>query len=350
MNRITASRTALLLQCHGAPNLPWVQTTSAAAEDGTRKHAIMDRRGIGLQAWYDRLDTVPECRTAWDAFGTWLNEHQICATEQTIAWETGLGIDLVDRTALEWQPPAGSHRAYDGIAPHVLAGTADLIATGTDADEREVLIVCDWKFGQELVSADAPQLRTLLAAAAKRRPNARAIALVVQVPHGAGSGAAWGGRAHVSWVEYTHEELEDHVDALAIAHADAATGTQTLTPGPECKYCPAQLACPAQLDAMVRVIHHEGPVTLDRAGQIWLELRQAKKRLELIEERIKAMADQPAGIPLPNGKTLAMVDRTRASVDAKALEAVARFHGASDEEIDGCRTTTAYRQAAEVKR
>lgn len=342
MNRITASRTALLLQCHGAANLPWVDSASAAAEDGTRKHAIMDRRGIDLQAWYERLDTVPECRTAWDAFANWLIDQQIHATAETMAWETGLGIDLVDRTALEWQPPAGSHRAYDGIAPHVLAGTADLIATGTDAEDRSVLIVCDWKFGQELVSADAPQLRTLLAAAAKRRPDARAIALVVQVPPG--------GRAHVSWVELTHEELEDHVDALAIAHADAATGAVTLTPGPECKYCPAQLACPAQLDAMVRVIHHEGPVTLDRAGQIWLELRQAKKRLELIEERIKAMADQPAGIPLPNGKTLAVVDRTRTSIDAKALEAVARFHGASDEEIDGCRTSTTYRQAAEVKR
>lgn len=342
MNRITASRTALLLQCHGAANLPWVDSTSAAAEDGTRKHAIMDRRGIALEDWLERLKTVPECEAAHDAWCAWVAEQGISIGPFDMRTEYGLGIDLVDRIPYLWEPPAGSHRAYDGIPPHVLPGTADVFAIGVDQDERDVVVVCDWKFGQELVSADAPQLRTLLAAAAMPHVHARAIAVVVQVPPG--------GRAYVSHVELTRDELMDHVDALAAAHASAATGATVLTLGPECKYCPAQLACPAQLDAMVRVIHHEGPVTLERAGHVWMELRQAKKRLELIEERIKAMADQPAGIPLPNGKTLAMVDRTRTSMDAKALEAVARFHGASDEEIDGCKTTSAFRQATEVKR
>lgn len=344
MNRITASRTPILLQCQGAPLLPWVESSSAAAEDGTRKHAMMDRRAVETDAEHiARIDSVPECRAAWDGYVAFCEEEGILAHEE---WhEEAFGLDLEARHGIPLN--TDGHRNYGDLPAHVLPGTADLIAFGLTREGRRVLIVADWKFGQERVeAASSPQLATLMAAVAtsKRFVEFEELhALIVQAPPGCE-------RAFVSARTFSRTELATHIEALAEAAAVARRGELRLQRGPECKYCPAQLACPAQLSAMSAIIAPAGPgpVTRERAGEIWLELRQAKKRLELIEDEIKAMATAEP-VPLPGGKRLVSVTRTRSSMDAKALEAVARFHGASDSEIAECAKATSYTTTQEVK-
>jgi hypothetical protein len=142
-----------------------------------------------------------------------------------------------------------------------------------------------------------------------------------------------------------------HVEMLAEAANEVREGAVQLQRGPECTYCPAAASCPVQLAKLSQLIAPAGigTITPERAGEIWLELRQAKKRLEAIEDACKELAAQEGGLPLPGGKRLTIVQRTRASMDAKQLEAIARGHGASDDEIDACKKTTTYTTTHESK-
>ena len=144
---------------------------------------------------------------------------------------------------------------------------------------------------------------------------------------------------------YSREELVAHVEMLGDALNEVAEGAVNLQRGSACKYCPAEGSCPAQLASLSALVAPAGPgpITPERAGFIWLELRQAKKRLEAIEDACKAMAAElPQGLPLPGGKRLVATTRSRTTVDAKALEAVAREHGATNEEIAACARSTTY--------
>jgi hypothetical protein len=60
-------------------------------------------------------------------------------------------------------------------------------------------------------------------------------------------------------------------------------------------------------------------------------------------------AELPEGLPLPGGKRLVATTRNRTTVDAKALEAVARQHGATSDEIAACARTTTYSTMQEIK-
>jgi len=229
--------------------------------------------------------------------------------------------------------------------PHEVPGTADVVCELVRRHPTEpgrVWCVVDWKFGQEPVEADSAQMRTLAAMVALMHDAPSVIAIIVQAPP---DGTAWV-RSH----EFSRDDLMAHVDMMAEALNEVREGAMLLQRGPECRYCPAAHACPSQLAAMSAIVAPggPGPITPERAGRIWAEVKQAKKRLDAIEDACKAMAAGD-GLPLPGGKRLVVVQRSRTSMDAKQLEAIARGHGASDEEISACSKTTTYTTTQEIK-
>jgi len=325
MNRITASSTARVLQCSGHARLPWLRESSAAAENGTRCHALMEH------GHHDQDQQTAAAQAAW---ARWMaaSGYRLPACQR----EWAMALDLETRRA---RPIGGNGpRDYSAARPSEVCGTADVCGFLIHDDGTRHAFVLDWKFGAEPVGADSAQMRTL--AAMHQRigeiPIAEVLCIVVQSPPD--------GRAEVRACVFSDDDLGAHVDMLADAMNEAREA-HVLQRGPECKYCPAATSCPAQLASLSALVAPSGPgpITPDRAGAIWLELRQAKKRLEAIEDACKAMAaDLPEGLPLPGGKRLVATTRTRTTVDAKALEAVARQHGATSDEIAACARTTNY--------
>ena len=340
MNRVTASGSGRLLQCSGHARLAWVRETSDAATEGTRLHAIMETMDQAV-AMNDDVRAEPLCKLAWEYI-----EEEVLRTMGEIIWtrtERALILDTQTRTArtAELVGP----RQYGATGWHEIAGTADAILEIERHDTGETAhMIVDWKFGMEPVAADSAQLRTL-AAAHMLATNAPMDGVMVAIVQANEAGCTV--RRH--W--WTRDDLMAHVELLGEALNEVHEGSITLQRGPECRYCPAANSCPAQLASLSALVAPggAGPITPARAGEIWAELRQAKKRLEQIEDACKALAAEGDGLPLPGGKRLTVVQRSRTSMDAKALEAIARGHGASDEEIIACSKTTTYTTTQEIK-
>jgi hypothetical protein len=332
MNRVTASGSARVLQCSGHVRLPWVIESSPAADNGNRCHKLMETNDH---------DRDPQTAAAHAAWTEWLdaNGYRVPACQK----EYAMALCMETRRA---RPIGGNgHRDYSAARPSELCGTADMSGYLVTADGKRVSFVLDWKFGAERVEADSAQMRTLAAmhGSLGEQVDEQVMTIVVQSPPD--------GRAEARAVLLAMDDLGAHVDMLADAWNEAREAN-VLQRGAECKYCPAVASCPAQLAALSALVAPSGPgpITPDRAGAIWLELRQAKKRLEAIEEACKAMAAElPEGLPLPGGKRLVATTRSRTTIDAKALEAVARQHGATSDEIAACARTTTYSTTQEIK-
>lgn len=334
MNRVTASASERLLQCPGHARLPWVRTESEAAAEGTRLHAIMERADY---------DAEPQTHAAHQRWTEWLRSSGYDVTSGHV--EQPVAIDTETRRGRLLMNAA--HRDYSSATRREVPGTIDLLAIVEGEGRTSSLAVVDWKFGREPVAADSAQLRTLAAAAMLAPEYAHitwALCIIVQAPAGQ--------EATIEVRGYPREELVAHVEMLGDALNEVTEGAVNLQRGDACKYCPAEASCPAQLASLSALVAPAGPgpITPERAGAIWLELRQAKKRLEAIEDACKAMAAElPQGLPLPGGRRLVATTRSRTTVDAKALEAVAREHGATSEEIATCARTTTYSTTQETK-
>jgi len=335
MNRVTASASERLLQCPGHARLPWVRTESEAATEGTRLHALMERA-----EW----DAEPQTYAARMAWVDWLALNAYTPVE--VLPEQPVAIDTATRRGRLFAN--AGHRDYSSATRDEVPGTIDMLAVLEGEGRTTSLAIVDWKFGRETVHADSAQLRTL-AAAAMLAPDYDhiqwALCIIVQAPPGCDE-------ASIEIVGYGRDQLMAHVEMLGDALNEVSEGRVNLRRGDACKYCPAETSCPAQLAALSAIVAPggAGPITPARAGEIWLELRQAKKRLEAIEDACKTLAAElPDGLPLPGGKRLIATTRSRTTVDAKALEAVAREHGATSDEIAACARTTTYSTTQELK-
>jgi hypothetical protein len=341
LNRVTASGAGRLLQCSGHVRLPWLRENSAAASEGTRLHAIMETmRGDATAS--DEMRGEPLALAAWNELESTILSGYGEVTH--LEHEAAFILDTETRTGR--RVTLAAPREYGPLKWHEVAGTADALVWIEPHDRGQVVpLLVDWKFGMEPVQADSAQLRTLGAAFLTTPAMAEHEGLHVAIVQSNESGV------DVRIGYWTRADLLAHTELLGDALNDANEGRIELQRGPECRYCPAANACPSQLAAMSVIVSPggPGPITLDRAGQIWAELKQAKKRLEAIEDACKALAEQEGGLPLPGGKRLVLATRSRSSVDAKQLEAIARGHGASDEEIDACRKTTTYTTTQEIK-
>ena len=340
MNKITASASGRLIQCSGHLRLPWLRETSDAANEGTRLHAVMETMHEYVAA-NAAVRAEPLCIAAWEA----LEAHALESIGEIVWTETerALVLDTQARTARRVE--LAGPRQYGPTTWSEIAGTIDaIVEVQPHNGEAHVHLIVDWKFGMEPVQADTAQLRTLAAAYMLATKTSELDGVMVAIVQSNEAGV----EVRTKW--WTRDDLLAHVEVLGEALNEVHEGSITLQRGPECKYCPAAHACPSQLAAMSAIVAPggPGPITPERAGQIWSEVKQAKKRLDAIEDACKAMAGAE-GLPLPGGKRLVLVERTRASMDAKALEAIARGHGASDGEIDACKKTTTYTTTQEIK-
>ena len=340
MNRVTASASARLLQCSGHVRLPWLRETSAAASEGTRLHAIMETmEGKPLES--EAMKAEPLALRAWGE----LAAHLLHMGLEPVRVEHELACVLDTATRTGHRLTLTGPREYGVTRWHEVPGTIDAVVHVQHVETGEAFpIIIDWKFGMEPVEPDSAQMRTLGAAymASTFDPPAELWVGIVQSNEAGTS---------VKLRTYSRDDLMAHVEMLGDALNEVHEGRMMLQRGPECRYCPAANACPSQLAAMSAIVAPggPGPITPERAGAIWSELKQAKKRLDAIEEECKRLAEASDGLPLPGGKRLVLVQRSRASIDAKALEAIARGHGASDGEIETCRKVTTYTTTQEIK-
>jgi hypothetical protein len=340
MNRVTASASARMLQCSGHVRLPWLRETSAAASEGTRLHAIMETME-GKPEVSEAMQNEPLALRAWGELASTLLGMGLEPTR--IEHEVAFALDTATRTA--HRLAITGPREYGVTRWHEVPGTIDAIVWTAHVETGEVVpVIVDWKFGIEPVEPDSAQMRTL-GAAFMLGTTAAPESVLVCIAQSNDGGTS------VKLRSYSRDDLMAHTELLGDALNDAHEGRMELQRGPECRYCPAANACPAGLAAMSVIVSPAGPgpITLERAGQIWAELKQAKKRLEAIEEQCKGLALHEGGLPLPGGKRLVLATRSRSSIDARQLEAVARGHGASDEEIEACKKTTTYTTTQEIK-
>jgi hypothetical protein len=223
------------------------------------------------------------------------------------------------------------------LAPSQMGGTSDIVLSNWD--QR---LVADYKTGEgkDFSNPKTGQMLTLAIA-----EDAAEIAIV----HSPRAGIPVVYAAPV-----TTDEKEAHRKKLRIALQKIGDGS--LRPGPECKYCPARLGCPAHYEELARktwaLVKTLAPlpvsqieVDLGRFHQLWPGLeRLAKVVREDIRERVKA----GEVIERPDGKTLAVNTVTREVLSKTSiLEAMGKKRGEKMLESlrqAGAITTTTYEE------
>lgn len=325
----TASKTALLSACQywARPDVECVETTSEAAERGTRFH-----EAIARYVNYDFYmiehvdeDIAPEYHAA-------------------VAWLYGRSM-LDAEVAYGWDPKTDTAKVLGGNRNYakgngLFCGTADLVGY----DERsKCLRVYDWKTGDG--SHAGPQLRSLalLAARAFQAEGREVESVYVSALEVRADGVT----------ERCAEELDAF--ALSVHAGELAEVLERVpnaepNPGSHCKdlYCPARAACPVSREGVAQAIAliPEGglvrakdwritdPIETPEQAALALDvLRLAEEVIELKKKEIKALV--PAeGWVCEDGRVL---KETKSSVQAfdknKAIDLLKTF-GATDEQIN----------------
>lgn len=276
---ITASKLELAMRCPSAFTLPQYNTPTAAADEGTARHAKQE-------AAIARGDIPAELERAWPGY-SW-------RAEVAFAYDvsTGEGREIGQ----------GIGREYGPLGPFEVAGTADVIGRKGSA-----LVVVDKKsYGEVTAAADNPQVRFLALAAARAY----------------GASCADVGITHelnaLDWAELDAFELDvialavrATVVAVAKAMHDARQGiTPTFTTGRQCRWCAGFDACPKQRELAELVRTDALSLRVEAGGLPLVNDDDAaaayalSKRLGMLLARMKEMLaarakDRP--IPLPGG-------------------------------------------------
>lgn len=142
------------------------------------------------------------------------------------------------------------------------------------------------------------------------------------------------------------------LNRIGAARALVATGGKPeVHTGSWCKYCPAIAYCPAhtrlamsmlgELDFVEKEIAF---MTAEQAGKSWVLLRQIQTLADKVEASLRLRARQDV-VPLPNGKRLALVEKSRASFDNKKAKAWIVEHGGDLKSFEG---RTHFEQVMEI--
>jgi hypothetical protein len=148
-------------------------------------------------------------------------------------------------------------------------------------------------------------------------------------------------------------EMRSMLNRIGAARALVATGgTPDVHAGPWCEYCPAMAYCPAQtrlartmLGELTEVEKQIAFMTPEDAGRAWALLKQIQGLADKVDASLRLRAAQEV-VPLPNGKRLALIDKSRASFDKAKAIAWIKEHGGNPSDFEG---RTHFTQIAEVK-
>jgi hypothetical protein len=320
--RVTASKTGLLEHCQhfARPEAEWSDTTSAAADRGTRFHReIAEYVSTGQVPLAVDEDIAPlfASAVAWvDAFG-----REKLASEVAFAWSATT--DTAERIpAVERDYQAGAGR---------LCGTADIVAVSRFTKAG---YVGDWKTGDG--SQSGPQLR--------------ALALMLARAEGLDMVTVEALEVDASGVRHVCTETLDAFALAAVAgelaEGLAAIPTAEPRPGPHCGdlYCPARATCPAVRERLADIIpaaalvRHQWGLTIsgpDHAAWLYNQAKAVEAAAKLVKDAVRAFLPE-GGVTLEDGSVLAEGSRTMNRFDKDRAISLARALGATDEQIEGC--------------
>jgi hypothetical protein len=216
------------------------------------------------------------------------------AAEQSVAFSTLSGAARV----------VGTRRDYSKATEHEICGTADVV--GVDGD---TIYVGDYKTGWGDVTEPAsnPQVRFLAMAFARSFGCSAAVVEVIRIRE---DGTPWRVRAELDALEL--DLIADEMRALPRL---LVASEPTISEGAHCKYCPAQLHCPAKTQ-LVRImatgevgdwLQPTSPMTAEMAGLAWSRIKAAKAIVAQVERACHAALDQLGELPLPGGRRLRKV-------------------------------------------
>lgn len=319
--RVTASKTGLLSHCQywARPEAEWSDTSSAAADRGTRFH----REIAAYVATGETASVMPDediaplllSAVAWvDAFG-----REKLASEVAFAWDPVT--DTAERIpAVERDYQAGAGR---------LCGTADIVAVSRFTKAG---YVGDWSTGD----------------GSKKGPQLRALALMLARAEGLDMVTVEALEVDATGVRHVCTETLDAFALAAVAgelaEGLAAVPTAEPQPGPHCGdlYCPARATCPAVRARLADIIpaaalvRHQWGLTItggEHARWLYDQAKAVEAAAKLVKDAVRAFLPE-GGVTLEDGSVFAEGSRQMSRFDKARALGLLREKGATDEEID----------------
>ena len=107
------------------------------------------------------------------------------------------------------------------------------------------------------------------------------------------------------------EALRKALEARMVASSAA---TPSVTEGPWCHFCHARVACPAKVSLIRQfsqglMVRPPGDLTAERIGEAWVKAQTLKAAIAEFEAQVEFWVRTQGVVPLPDGKTLALVKR-----------------------------------------
>lgn len=304
----TSSKIERAINCPASALLPQVDRSSVYSVDGTAKHHFFHAvRRAGREA---ALSQLPERLRAECERIDVTALPQTGEQEVTFAWnwKTGKGRKL--GTALD--------RNYEAATEDEFAGTSDnaaLVGNRVDVD--------DFKTGWKDVEADTWQLKAnaLFAARAYGCNEAKITVYTVR------DGKVWPESVPLS--SFDLDMIADELIGLARKLTTAKSPDELkLQEGQHCAYCPATLYCPAKQRAVATVAElapYEKPglVPVEEIGKAYAKTKSLQAFLKRVEEACLDMA-RVTPVPLPDGRVLKEIVKSKDSIDEEACFQVLR--------------------------
>jgi hypothetical protein len=287
--RLSCSGAYRWIPCPGSPALEsrFPRTTSEAAEEGTRAHALHEAALLLGAPAVDCLDLVPEATVE-------MAEH----VQVSLDW---IEADFAQR-------PGAALFVERKLRPGKAIGRSDLWGTADalilDAVRREVVVI-DLKYGMgEVVDVNTtPQLPLYGLGAKALAPFAvKTVQMVItqpRAPHRDGP---------VRSVTRSAAELDTFANQIRIAASRTDDPGAPLVPGDHCRYCRAAGGCPALAEQALRSAEQEfaamaaneelkDPLPPERIAELLHEAEVVKAWARSLEEHALRLAE--AGTRLP---------------------------------------------------
>lgn len=295
--KLTGSALDRALHCGAAFALPAVSRDSSDATRGRKVHAYLELLVKGTPR-DEALATVPDdVRALCEG----IDASQVCAGEAEVSYAYNPKTGRARRT----DTPGRSY----GDEPDEIPGTMDRV----HRDESGRPVVTDWKNTAYSVDLEAARMQVefyaLCAARECGHPSA-GCAIAVVTDDGAIAWYRWHlDEDDLANVAARVRRAHDKVQAARAAKAEheRATGlpwVPDVSRGPWCRYCPAQVYCPAVRAAVSLGGAMPEQVTPEIAAAAFLraqDLSQAEKELRAV---VGLYHDDHGPIPLEDGRVV----------------------------------------------
>lgn len=314
--KYSASNAHRVLRCPGQVALSATvppAPDSAESLEGERAHELLERSLIGDVNW--RREADPE---------------MVAAVEVVHDWIEGLAIERGSHIVVQVEQPF--RFPQDVVPPEDAGGIADIMVQ--DHHAREAWSV-DFKYGAGVAveAARNPQLLFNATGRLWRQPFTRGHAVVIQprIPHHPQGVIRTWSFGPLELAEF-QAEMENAILTAELAHIDMAKAlTPALEPGSWCRFCPAEVTCPARESRALALAfgdnppapHHIDDATLpapaalglDRIAHIVRHADMLRSWLSSVEKYAQQQA--MSGVAIPGHKL----------VEAQARR---RWHGARE--------------------